>query len=91
MPGWGGTFQKEDFDPLWNEVAERLMKFAPAIAARIDLITTELFQAGKKIYPNPSVYTAGTALALRVPKKLIVCLFIIGRLTAWARLAAEYL
>jgi citrate synthase len=87
VPGWGGTFQKDQPDPIWAEVSKLLEEFYPSLAARLDVITEALHAEGKKIYPNPSAYTAASAIALGLPAELAVYLFIGGRLDAWTRLA----
>jgi citrate synthase len=87
VPGWGGTFQKDQPDPIWAEVSKLLEELYPSLAARLDAITEALHAEGKKIYPNPSAYTAAAAIALGLQPELAVYLFIGGRLDAWTRLA----
>jgi citrate synthase len=91
VPGWGGTFQKDAPDPLWEETRLVLKEFYPLFIAKIDLVTAELHRLGRGIYPNPSAYTATVALALGMPAKLSPYLFIASRLDAWVQIAAQYL
>lgn len=88
VPGWGGTFQKDQCDPIWAEAADLIEEHYPELAAKLDVITEALHAEGKKIYPNPSAYTAAAAIALGVPAKLGVYLLINGRLDAWTQLAS---
>jgi len=88
VPGWGGTFQKDQPDPLWEGVAAGLRNW-PAMWDRIFEVTDELASHGKNIFPNPSAYTAAVGLVLRIHPKLLVYIFIRARLDAWARIAAS--
>jgi citrate synthase len=89
VPGWGGTFQQDQPDPLWNAMDTALRKFQPQLAARLDEVTKELLWQGKTLYPNPSAYTAAVAVALGLPARLAVYLFISARIDAWAQIAAS--
>lgn len=91
IPGWGGTFQKTLPDPFWSEVDERLKETHPNIYGKLERVTSELHSFGKKIYPNPSAYTAAVGMALGMHPKLLVYLFLAGRLDAWAKIAARNL
>lgn len=90
VPGWGGTFQKDEPDPIWKEVSFALAATCPVINAKIEAVTSELHEEGKQIYPNPSAYTAATAIALGLPAKLVPFLFIEARLSAWTQIAAKH-
>ena len=89
VPGWGNSFVKGESDPLWIGVHEILLKSFPEMAAKLDRVTEQLHARGKKIYPNPSAYTAATAIILQLPPKVAVYLFIRGRLDAWTHLAVR--
>jgi citrate synthase len=89
IPGWGGTFQKDGQDPIWQEVDTLLREFYPELASKLDLVTRELAEERKDIYPNPSAYTACVALALQIPAKFASYLFIAGRLSGWARISLD--
>jgi citrate synthase len=89
VPGWGGTFQADHPDPLWRGVDIALRECQPQLAGKLDKVTLELSRLGKTLYPNPSAYTAAVALALGVPARLVVYLFIAARMDAWARIAAS--
>jgi citrate synthase len=91
VPGWGGTFQKDKPDPLWAGVDSSLKKKSELLYAKCEAVTAELKDHGKILYPNPSAYTAATAIVLGVPSKVASWLFIYGRITAWVQLAAGYL
>lgn len=91
VPGWGGTFQKDKPDPLWQTVDDLLADIWPATYIKISGVTTTLMEHGKLLYPNPSAYTAATALILELPKELVSYLFIGGRLAAWSMIAQKKL
>jgi citrate synthase len=88
IPGWGGTFQKDEPDPIWQEVDLLLRRLAPELSVKLAKVSAELARHGYNLYPNPSAYTAAAALFLGVPAKLAVYLFIAGRVNAWAQIAA---
>jgi citrate synthase len=91
VPGWGGTFQKDKPDLLWAEVY-RLIQFNHGILYyKCEAVTAKLQKQGKLIYPNPSAYTACVAIILGIPPKVAPYLFIYGRITGWAQIAAGYL
>lgn len=83
IPGWGNGFVKDGADPLWAVVDERLHLESPLWMTKIDRITGILHEYGKNIYPNPSCYTAATALHLDIPSYAVGELLIRGRLKAW--------
>lgn len=89
IPGWGNSFVKGMYDPFWLGVHEILHARFPRISDKIDAVTNELHARGKHVFPNPSAYTAATAIVLGLPAKLAVYLFIGARLDAWSHLAAE--
>lgn len=91
VPGWGGTFQKHIPDPFWAEVDRILSIDFKALHQKISAVTEELHTAGKNIFPNPSAYTAATAMAVGLKAKLASHLFVWGRLSAWSEIAAKYL
>jgi citrate synthase len=91
IPGWGGTFQKNQEDPVWDKVKKTLESHQPELAEKIAAITVELHNRGKKIWPNPSAYTAATAIAVGMSSKLAVYLVIACRLDAWSKIAAKYM
>jgi citrate synthase len=89
VPGWGGSFQKDKPDPLWDAVASRLAAQVPdkGVVEKISLVTRLLHAQGIIIHPNPSAYTAAASILLDLPPKLAVYLFIAARLPAWAEIA----
>jgi citrate synthase len=89
VPGWGGTWQKDGPDPLWTGVEILLRQYYPDLAFKLDEVSEELLRQGKRLYPNPSAYTAAVALTLGMPARLAVYLFIAARMDAWARIAAS--
>lgn len=84
IPGWGNSFEKGHEDPVWSEVQHSLERNFTKLAQRIAEITGLLHAAGKRVFPNPSCYTAATALALRIPPQVMPWIFIQGRLASWA-------
>jgi citrate synthase len=89
IPGWGGTFQKDEPDPIWVPVQELLTSHWPVIGAKLDSVTDELRRHGKILCPNPSAYTAAVAIAIGLPAPLAPYLFIAARLSAWTQIAAR--
>lgn len=88
VPGWGGTFQKNAPDPLWQEVHECLTSASPALAAKFARVSAELKRLrGLTLYPNPSAYTAGAGWFLGVPSQALVYLFLAPRLAPWTQFA----
>jgi citrate synthase len=91
VPGWGGNFQGVEPDALWAEVDKILHCDWPELGDKLDSVTARLAARAKLLQPNPSAYTACAALALRMPPKLAPYLFILGRISGWAEIAANYL
>jgi len=83
IAGWGNAFSKGEHDPIWVPVALLLAKESPALALKITAITNRFHERGKDLYPNPSCYTAASALALGIPRAGVGELLIRGRLKAW--------
>jgi citrate synthase len=88
IPGWGGTFQKDQPDPIWQGLYFFIGRVEGELSVKLDDVSAALARHGYNLYPNPSAYTAAAALALGVPAKLAVYLFIAGRVNAWAQIAA---
>jgi len=89
VPGWGGTFQKDAPDPIWKPVHAFLDAHWPFLARKLDDVTAELHNFARAIHPNPSAYTAATAIVIGLPAKLAVWLFVRSRLDGWAHIAYE--
>lgn len=85
VPGWGNSFEKDGIDPLWTEMAAHVAEHFPTMGQKIEEITLELHNHGKRIYPNPSTYTAAAAILLGIPHPISAWLFIHGRLIAWTK------
>lgn len=90
VPGWGNSFYKDGIDPLWEEVDHELRHW-PDFCGKLQRVTVALHDAGRKLYPNASAYTALTALILGVPGKVAGYIFIAARLPEWTRQLAELL
>lgn len=90
IPGWGNSFTKES-DPIWSMVDSALHEYYDRLWRDIRAVTERLAALKRPIYPNPSCYTAATAIALGVPRKAAVCLFISARLDAWSSIAFNQL
>ena len=84
QPGWGNSFIKGQPDETWAKVDSLLKENWPNIHLIISNKTEELHKLGKKIYPNPSIYTAAVAHALNVPRDVVAILFITSRIEAWS-------
>ena len=91
IPGWGNSFVKGQPDPIWNDADATIYHVAPELWRTIRGITTALHGRGKKIFPNPSTYTAATAIILRMPPKLAPSIFVMGRLAGWSKLITPFL
>jgi citrate synthase len=83
VPGWGNGFVKDGPDPLWQNVQEALEETSPEMSAKIQAITQHLHDAGKRVWPNPSCYTAAVAITVGIPRYAVGELLIRGRLKAW--------
>lgn len=88
VPGWGNSFVHGSPDFIWGRVDE-LLKGWQGLHGRLDSITCLLHESGKKVWPNPSAYTAATAIALEMPTAVSPWLFVSGRLDGWSRLLLE--
>lgn len=86
VPGWGNSFVKGQPDPIWELVAVQLERLNPTLAERLHSVTDMLRAVGKRLYPNPSAYTAAVAITLGIPPHLTPWLFIQGRLLSWSQL-----
>jgi citrate synthase len=89
VPGWGNSFIKGRKDDLWLGVDAILAKHFPKIYGRIEAATQVLHRAGKMVFPNPSAYTAATAIALQVPSPIAPYLFLAPRLNGWSKLIQD--
>lgn len=87
IPGWGNSFIRGRKDDLWEDVEEVLEKKYPARLAKIEAITQHLHARNKALFPNPSTYTAITAIILGIPAHLSPWVFVAGRLNGWLDLA----
>jgi citrate synthase len=86
VPGWGNSFVKGAPDPIWEPVAAHLERINPTLAERLHNVTDMLRAVGKRLYPNPSAYTAAVAITLGIPAHLTPWLFVQGRLLSWSHL-----
>jgi hypothetical protein len=82
VPGWGSWFPSEP--EVWAPVRDKLTE---RMRGKIDAVTALLHERGKNIEPNPSTWTAATALHLRIPVTVAPWLLINGRLGAWGSIA----
>lgn len=90
IPGWGNSFVRGQKDELWVEVDGILEReFLPCHSA-LENITAWLHARGKNVFPNPSAYTAVTAIILEMPREISAFLFVGSRLAAWAELFLAY-
>jgi len=84
QPGWGNSFVKGELDPAWIKVDLFIKEHWPEIHRRIEQKTKELHESGKVVFPNPSIYTAAVALAIRLPRDIVPILFVASRIEAWS-------
>lgn len=89
VPGWGNSFIKGRKDDLWIPVDEILDREFEKLSSGILRVTWLLHERKKMIFPNPSAYTAATALALGIPPQLAPWIFFRGRLDAWTEMIAK--
>lgn len=89
VPGFGSSFHKEGVDPLWLDVEKALAEANPKLSAEIAAITEGL--TVKRLWPNPSSFTAAAAITLGLPKKTAQALVLMGRLESWSQLAGGVL
>lgn len=84
IPGFGNSFIKGRIDDAFLPVDQTLEQLFPRTHNRLKDLTGFLHSRGKKVFPNPAAYTAGTALILGMPRHLAPMLFVQARLEAWA-------
>jgi citrate synthase len=89
VPGWGSSFFQEP-DPDWEGVEKILKENYQVLWDRICKVTDLLHSRGRKIYPNPSAFTAATAIVLALPPKLAPWLLVRARLDGWAALFGKH-
>lgn len=84
VPGWGNGFYKDGVEPAFLPVSEELIKVNPEICERILSITEFLHNKRElKIWPNPSCFTAATAITVGLPREAVGVLALQGRLMVW--------
>lgn len=89
IPGWGNSFYKDEPDPLFEPVREKMLAVQPGLVELADKVTARLHQEEKMIYPNPGFWTAATAIALGVRQEICSYLFLAPRMDAWAAIYNE--
>lgn len=83
IPGWGNSFHKGEVEPAFRPVAKLLQEVCPELGEKIDLITKHIHGRGLNIYPNPSTYTAATAIVVGLPREAVGMLVIQARIIPW--------
>ncbi len=86
VPGWGNSFEKGHDDPIWANVKNFIWDNWYPLRDKIMQITTALHLSGKFVFPNPSTYTAATAIIVGLKPDCACYLFVAGRLNAWSSL-----
>ena len=89
VPGWGGSFQDVNGDPIWKDAELLERSIAPDLFKIIDGITESLNGSGKKLSPNASTYTAVASIILGMPALIAPYLLLRGRLDGWSELAIK--
>lgn len=89
VSGWGGSFQGEIGDPLWDAVETQSRSMAPDLWSKVDSVTEMMKIGGRNIRPNPSTHTAIASIILGMPARIAGYLLVAGRLDGWAELAAK--
>jgi len=85
VPGWGNSFVKGRPDEAWTACDALLRQEDPGLHAKITSMTAVFHEFGKKLYPNPSCYTAAVAIHYQVEADAVGELLVRGRLAAWTR------
>lgn len=88
VPGWGSSFVKGEKDEKWLPVEKLLAEHWWPLYEKIDMVTAVLRMSGKDLHPNPSAYTAATAIILGMKADLAPYLFVAGRLQGWSEVFA---
>jgi len=86
VPGWGNSFVKGEHDSIWADVDCLLQDHQPGLSKTIASVTDVLHRLGKKVYPNPSCYTAACAIVMGIPASACSMLFLKARLQAWTEI-----
>lgn len=80
VPGWGNSFVKGAHDPLWDRPRELIQTHPVAkVISEVQVVMDP-----KHIYPNPSCFTAATAVALGIPRESTPWIALAARLPAWS-------
>lgn len=86
IPGWGSSFSKGQIDPIWVAVDTMIRSKWSTMGGLLTAYTELLQTLDIPVYPNPSAYTAATAIILEMPRGIAPYLLVMGRLPAWAEL-----
>ena len=86
LPGWGNSFHKGEPDEMWRDVDAHISEHWPELHNMVKAVTEMLHSCGKMVYPNPSAYTALTAIILEMPPEIIGWILVQGRLSEWTRI-----
>lgn len=86
VPGWGNSFIKGKKDDLWLEVDQIICEHFHSHWMNLESVTALVHKNGKQVFPNPSAYTAITAIILKIPAGLSPWIFFAGRLNSWSGL-----
>lgn len=86
LPGWGGSFMVNGRDEIWGKVERLLRERFEDEWAVVEAITLALRKRGIKAGPNPSAFTALTAIVLGMPPRLAPYLLVAARLDGWAEI-----
>ena len=81
VPGWGNSFAKGKPDEAFLPVEELLRTEFPEVWSNVETIQKLI---NKPILPNPSCYTAASAMALGMPRDVCPVLLILPRIFAWS-------
>lgn len=91
VPGWGNGFVKGEPDRIWGVVDRLIASQDHSLYANMESVTQLLHSKGKRIFPNPSCYTAVAGSILGLDRQTCAALFIQGRILAWADIFRETL
>jgi citrate synthase len=86
IPGWGNSFEKDGVEEAFQPVDEALKKVNPELHTKIHQLTSYIqTKHGKLIWPNPSTYTAATAITIDMDKAIIGMMVVQARLVPWTQ------
>lgn len=85
--GWGNSFVTNKPDPQWTEVDSILREDFNEHYAKLSAVSGLLVDKG--LFPNPSAYTALTAIIVGLPRWASPYIFVASRIDAWTKVVGQ--